>query len=403
MVTERRAGPQTKRPVVAARLAMAALALALLAGCAAGPPPAPAGGPPAGLAAIAPEAGVVATRPDILRMQWDRTRVRAQAAAQPTRCEALFADGVPQPVPVVDPPVFFTSLREVDPNRLASYRAATETARSFKAFLVTNANAHVRSRPENRTAARCLLDGLDEWARGGGLLGSADSPQSEHERAFLLAAIASSYAPIARVEQLDPVKQARVEAWITKLAYRVAIFYDPETSRFRNNLAYWAGYAVSLAGAALNDHRLFEFGIAWYREALRQIADDGSLPHEVERGPYALGYHAFALNPLVLIAELGEANGVPLYAERGYRISLLADFLLKALKDPAPLARLAGAEQDQSKRGCDWYVWMEPYLARFEDWRLRPYVEACRGRFQRFDLVVDVTALYGDPEATAGF
>lgn len=370
-----------------------------LAGCAVPPAAPPAAAPTdayiAQIAAVAPAAGVVLTRPALLRLPWDVAAQRARWAQNPpATCLGADRKPLPDPVAAFDPPDFFVGRRKVDPATFARYRAATETARRYKGYLVVNASAFLRSAPGLQQAGECVIDGLDAWAKAGGLLGRFETDQGEHERKFLLAAVVSAYAPVAEQPWVDPVKRARIDAWVGELARRVMAFYDPEKTPYHNNHAYWAAYAVMLAGVTLNDDELFDWGKRWYDAALEQIAADGSLPLESARGKYALTYHTFALNALVSIAELGEANGQPLFAADGYRIGRLADFVLKGLRDPERLARLAGAPQSLEKRGCGWYVWMAPYEARFKDWRLVPYIDECKGQFARYDLLTDVTALY---------
>jgi poly(beta-D-mannuronate) lyase len=45
-----------------------------------------------------------------------------------------------------------------------------------------------------------------------------------------------------------------------------------------------------------------------------EIQASGVLMREMARAGMALHYHLYALAPLIMIAELGEANGMDLYA-----------------------------------------------------------------------------------------
>ena len=60
----------------------------------------------------------------------------------------------------------------------------------------------------------------------------------------------------------------------------------------------------------------FDWAMAAYDNGVNQIRPDGTLPLEMARGRRAFHYHLYALAPLVLLAEFGEANQLDLYATR---------------------------------------------------------------------------------------
>ena len=123
------------------------------------------------------------------------------------------------------------------------------------------------------------------------------------------------------------------------------------------------------------DRKDFDWGVAAYRNGVSQIAADGTLPLEMGRGARALHYHLYALAPLVLIAEFGEDNGLPLYAENHHAIERLVYASVAGLDDPAPFAKQTGiAQEHDSHPGGDALAWAPPYLARFPDATLQRYV-----------------------------
>jgi poly(beta-D-mannuronate) lyase len=135
-----------------------------------------------------------------------------------------------------------------------------------------------------------------------------------------------------------------------------------------NNHLYWAGFAISAAAIASDDYRLFEWGMDAYRHGARDIRDDGTLPMEMDRGQMALHYHLYALAPLVLLAEFGEANGLDLYAERDYAIRRLVARSISGLQDPAFFERRTGVPQVTTPQIEAWEIgWAQPWLRRFPD------------------------------------
>jgi poly(beta-D-mannuronate) lyase len=106
---------------------------------------------------------------------------------------------------------------------------------------------------------------------------------------------------------------------------------------------------------------------------IADVRADGTLPLEMERGPLALHYHAFALPPLVMLAEIGAANGVPLYDENDGALRRLADRVLRGMEDPSSFEKLAGAAQTfplATHPRPSYFAWGEAYYARFRDPRL---------------------------------
>lgn len=210
--------------------------------------------------------------------------------------------------------------------------------------------------------AECALDWLDDWAQSKALLGTTNGNQAEYERKWTLAALALNYLKIRDAVSLDTEKTGRVEHWLSELAVVVIRFHE-NPRRGRNNHLYWSGLAVAASGVAANDPRLFGWGVAVFHEALGQIRDDGTLPLELARKELALHYHNFAAAPLALIAEIGEANGIPLYDAGGGAFHRLVRRTLEGMRDPAYFQHLTGAAQRIPRGGV--MAWLEPYAARF--------------------------------------
>ena len=185
-----------------------------------------------------------------------------------------------------------------------------------------------------------------------------------------------------------------MKAWIHDLALAAKEDYSTKLrlkSR-QNNHLYWAGWGVASAGIVTNDRALFDWGIDRYREAVSDIRDDGALPLELDRRTRAAGYHMFALQPLIMLAEAGEANGIDMYGYQDHRLKRLIDLNIAALDDMDAIGKLNGYKQQ------DLYTetalsWMEPYYARFHDKRVVPWLEKYRPMGSR-RTGGNMTALY---------
>ena len=116
--------------------------------------------------------------------------------------------------------------------------------------------------------------------------------------------------------------------------------------------------------------RLYDWGLGTYTEAISRIVADGTLPLEMARGQRALHYHLFALAPIVMMAEYGEANGQDLYSERKGAVHLLVRRTMAGMLDNSYFAKQAGVAQDtpdkdKKETKSNDVIWLVPYLARF--------------------------------------
>jgi poly(beta-D-mannuronate) lyase len=288
-------------------------------------------------------------------------------AAAPFTCE-------PPPVPMRDivPESFYTDLAGsiIDPERYAARTRIVKPLGDFGSGVTRMADRWLGSKPPQPEAARCALDWLDVWARAEAMLGRVTN-QGGYERKWTLAAVAQAYLRLREAPGLDSGAKARVKGWFARLAKEVRTYYDRRaTSRrtdIRNNHLYWAALAVGATGIAINDREHFTWAIEQYRFALTQIGADGKLPLEVARQGKALHYHLFAVMPLVMIAELGAANGLDLYGEHDAALRRLVSRAVEGLHDPSYFERLTGTRQDLDPLS-GWHIaWAEIWYARFRD------------------------------------
>jgi len=246
----------------------------------------------------------------------------------------------------------------------------------------------------------CAFAWFQAGATSGGLLGDVNR-QGGYEREWTLCGLALEYLKLRDTGRLsDGGARATVELWLDRIARAVRPVAEKENER--NNHAYWTGLGVAAAGIAANDRELFEWGISKYTLGDGMIAADGTLPLEMARGRRALHYHFYALAPLVMLAELGEANGLDLYARSGGALHRLVKRVVAGFHDPSWFASRAGVAQDIAANGSlavDEAGWMEPYSARFGPSDLSDIL-------QKFRPVIDpryggnVTALYAAASKT---
>lgn len=334
--------------------------------------------PTSSVASAAPRSTADAS--DVLKSPFD---VEARRAAM----------GVPIPDP--SPPPLVAAVRDLigvtfyidknhsiaDPELKKQNEEAVRPVRSFVATVTGLADGWMRSSPAKPAYATLALQQLSAWATAGALLGNVNR-QGSYERKWTLGSLALAFLKIRDAPGLDPEGLAVTRDWLSKVAYAVMPPYEnPKSSISRNNHAYWAGLAVAAAGIAANDRRLFDWGLSRARIGILDIQADGTLPNELARGRLALHYHAFALPPLVVLAEIGDANGLHLYDENGGALRRLADRVIRGMEDPASFDKLAGVAQDfplETHPKASYFAWGESYYARFRDPRLLPSLSSLR-------------------------
>jgi poly(beta-D-mannuronate) lyase len=225
-------------------------------------------------------------------------------------------------------------------------------------------------------AAHCALLRLTRWAQVDAMLGRVNR-QGTYERKWTLGGLALSYVKIQHVPDLDRKARYQVERWFRHLAAVVRAEYQhPERVDNRNNHAYWAGMAIAAVGIATNDRGFFEWGLAQYRLGIEQMQDDGTLPLELDRKGRALHYHLYALAPLVMLAEMGERNKIPLYQEQHGRLYRLVNRVVQGVSNPEAFAHLANAARTDPMppHGGSDVAWIEIWLARFPDPELTRWI-----------------------------
>jgi poly(beta-D-mannuronate) lyase len=256
----------------------------------------------------------------------------------------------------------------VDEARKRAYDAATAPFTDFSRAVVKAADDYRST--GNQRAAECVIALLDTAAKDKVLAGPMKTVQAIYVQGWSLSSWAIAYLKVRGAGAASYEENIEIAAWLKKLAEENRDYYEGKGhnphSDAHNNHLYWAGLAISAAGIATEDHKLLNWGMNAYRDGARDITNDGTLPLEMQHAGRALYYHLYALAPLVMLAELGESNGIDLYAEKHRAIQRLVDRCAAGLQDPSYFVQHTGVPQDMPADLDAWEIgWAKPYLRRF--------------------------------------
>jgi poly(beta-D-mannuronate) lyase len=313
-----------------------------------------------------------------LQSPWDLKPVKVTDASY--RCAK--PDALPHDIVASD---FYSDSKHsvIDTKRKAAYDAAKDQYSSVMEQAERAADEFQKN--GSAQAAACVMQVLETQAAANAMTGSMSSNQANYVQNWTMGGLAISYL---KVRTAGPALGATLEqmgaaqAWMKTVGEQVERWFNERkakgTTDSQNNHFYWAGFAVMAAGIAVNDQKLYDWGVDTYKDGVGRIAADGTLPLEMARGQRALHYHLFALAPLVTMAEMGEANGQDLYSYDHNKLHLLISRSMAGLADNRYFAAKAGTAQDTPENGrikSDDVVWVTPYVRRFPDSGIRQLLE----------------------------
>lgn len=259
-----------------------------------------------------------------------------------------------------------SSRDELNSDAEQRYKGATAGISTFETGIAALTSRYLQSGAKEDL--NCTLGWLDRWATTNALLGKAETPTGKAVRKWALAAVSASYLRLQR-SSTKPLQgheelQQHIESWLKAVANQVAVEWPVDAPVGKvNNHYYWAAWSLVATGVALNDRGLFDHGLAIYKTFERQITVEGLLPNELKRSSRALGYHAYALSPLTMIATFANANGETVEVGAGSPLQRLATTVFNGFEAPERFVRLVGAKQETSNSIATNYGWLEPYCS----------------------------------------
>jgi poly(beta-D-mannuronate) lyase len=259
----------------------------------------------------------------------------------------------------------------VDPEREREYERSVKPLREYCEGVVKLANRFTASGGKDLKSAGRVAGELKAWADAKAL-SRIGSEAAQLNRATAVSALGLAYLQVSPAFDADNPDRRDVERWLRDTGYSIRADYSrgdlKRTSRF-NNHRYWAGLAAATSGVAAREQALLDWGVESAQVGLQQVTAEGALPLEILRGKRALGYHAYSVAPLVVLAEIDARNGRRLPRSQIDALHRLVRFTLDSMDDTKLMARLAGAEQEplgeEEPFETHDVAWLEMYEVRY--------------------------------------
>jgi poly(beta-D-mannuronate) lyase len=258
----------------------------------------------------------------------------------------------------------------IDPVKQKAFRDATEGPTHLGDWSGQAADAY-RTKG-SRAGAACAYALMEAAAKAQAWSAAMPTGQASYEQKWMLAAVAMAYLKVRDSGVGTGDQDKAIQKWLGSVANRVREYVEDKRSNPKsdawNNHGYWAGFAVAATGIAIDDKNDLRWGLDAYKIGVDDIHPDGALPRELDRAAMALHYHLYALAPLVMLAELGEANGVDAYAEKSGAIHKLVTLCVAGLQHPEIFAKATGVQQNFPDKISGGNIgWAVPYVKRFPD------------------------------------
>ena len=267
----------------------------------------------------------------------------------------------------------------IDLVRQDAYRKSSDPVKAVGMAIVKAADDYRTT--GSREAAQCATTQILTLAQDHSLAGKMSSNQAYYVQGWVVGAVAIGYLKVRETGIATAAETKAIADWMQSVGEQTKSYYVAHKRAghgdSQNNHLYWAGVELAAIGVAANDRKDFDWAMATYDNGVDQIQSDGSLPLEMARGVRALHYHLYALAPLVLLAEFGEANHLDLYAHANGAIHRLVNFSVAGVSDPAPFVKATGVQQEVPKTMTgDQIGWAPPYVQRFPNPALEQMIQA---------------------------
>jgi len=243
---------------------------------------------------------------------------------------------------------------------------ATVPYNAFERRITAGMNRFVATGDQKE--ADCAQQQIHMWAQANELLDydPKESSQAWYQVEWTLSSTAVTESVLVNDAALDSTVLQQDKAWLNHVAHHMIDF--EATHPAHNNHHAWRALGAVATGVVTKDDSLFQWGIDVYREEVDQIDARGAFPLEMQRKENSIHYQAFALQPLIPIAEFAERQGIPLYAyasKSGKTIHDAVLFLTQAVADPAIVSVYTTVPQKLLPLSRDFYCFGEFYIHRF--------------------------------------
>lgn len=284
------------------------------------------------------------------------------------------------------------------------YKQATASIRDYEKGLVKLADTIVK-KGKSEAPLQCMVIWYKTWIAAGALQDTHANSIGKAVRKWALAAASSAWLRVklaepASYKQMSPDDKATIENWLKSLALQVQQDYSHRGADKANNHDYWAAWAVMATAVVINDKALFAWSADVYQLAMSQIDAEGYLPNELARQSRALGYHNFALQPLVMLHVFLAANHHPAAEFRKREFLQLAEHVLQGISNPALFALKTGHQQiTDNLPSSNAMAWIEPFNTAFPEAGAAPWISKFRP-FSSTRMGGNMTIIFADKRVT---
>jgi poly(beta-D-mannuronate) lyase len=286
---------------------------------------------------------------------------------------------------------------DIDDAAEKAFDQAMQPVRDYEALVVRQANRFTDKGKSGDAA--CAIALLKGWAEAGALADPKNST-AIFKLATALSGLSAAWQQVTM--QATPADRGTIDQWLSARATLVRINFNSRTSRGAKtgNHRAWAALGVAMTGVATGRDDLVDWGLTSYDAIICDANPDGSLPVELARGKKARDYHLFASAPLVMLAEIGIANGKDSYAPCNHALERIVRFTFAAVADPSAIETLAKAPQhpfpeDANLPPANRLAFMEPYLRRLPGTIAQEAAIHALRPLKSTDLGGDMTLLFG--------
>ncbi|MEZ2345456.1 alginate lyase family protein [Terriglobus sp. RCC_193] len=243
---------------------------------------------------------------------------------------------------------------------------ATAPYNSFERRITAGMNRYLAT--GDLKEAACAQQQIHQWAQANELLDydPKESSQAWYQVEWTLSSIAVTESVLVNNSTLDPTMLQQDKAWLNRVAHRMIDF--EVTHPAHNNHHAWRALGAVATGVVTGDDKLFQWGITVFHEEVDQIDARGAFPLEMQRKENSIHYQAFALQPLIPIAEFAERQKIDLYAyisASGKTIRDAVRFLTDVVANPDIVKVYTDVPQKLRPLPRDFYCFGEFYVHRF--------------------------------------